>query len=168
MEGRLLRRVELGLPSDAPPLRERLMQAGIRCYEAGRAFRHGLPDAARPARRAVDRHAVRRPSRRRARKKAPGGIDRVFVDPELAPADFPAAAAGAVDRHRNRPARPNACFRSALYGCGAAEVLLCRPDAVARGAGARQPAAGRDRACPTNGRCCRFSASGCASWRPTS
>ena len=126
MEGRLLRRVELSLPADAPPLREKLAQAGIRCYEADVRFamRYLMQRGLRGS------LAISTPfgaAMAPARKRSPGGIDRVFVDPELQPAHFrPRLKVLSIDIETDPQAER--LLSIALYGAGAAEVLLCRAE----------------------------------------
>lgn len=149
MEGRLLRRVELGLPSEAPPLREKLTQAGVRCYESDVRFamRYLMQRGLRASLAiATPFGKATAPSRRRA----PGGIDRVFVDPELAPAHFRPKGLRVLSIDIETDPQHDRLLSIALYGCGAAEVLLCRPDPSPE---ARQLDAGlRDAVCLPNER----------------
>ena len=111
--GEAVLRVEVPTPPDTPPLRNRLESAGVVTYQAdvrfamlyliGRGIRGSL--------------AVRGESR-------PGrGVDRVFEDPELAPADWqPELSVLSFDIETDMSAQR--VLSVGLYGCGAAEVLL--------------------------------------------
>lgn len=125
MEDKPLRRVELALPSDAPPLRDKLAAAGIRCYEADVRFamRYLMQRGLRGS------LAIATPFGGAAsgRARTPGGIDRVFVDPELQPAHFrPTLRVLSIDIETDPQAER--LLSIALHGAGAAEVLLCQPD----------------------------------------
>jgi DNA polymerase II len=76
--GEAVARVEVRLPGDVPPLRARLAEAGVECFEADLRFAyrylidHGLRGA----------FAVHGPFERRP------GVGRVYRNPDLAPASF--------------------------------------------------------------------------------
>jgi DNA polymerase-2 len=129
MEGRPLRRVELGLPSDAPPLRDRLIQAGIRCYEADVRFamRYLMQRGLRASLAISTPFGAKQAP---ARRQAPGGIDRLFVDPELAPAHFRPARLKVLSIDIETDPQHERLLSIALYGAGAAEVLLVRPESA--------------------------------------
>jgi DNA polymerase-2 len=122
MDGRPLRRVELALPSDAPPLRDRLFGQGIRCYEADVRFamsylmERGLRGALR----------IRTEWTTAAGPSHGGGIDRVFVDGVVEPAFFrPTLRVLSIDIETDPSAEQ--LLSIALYGAGASEVLMVRP-----------------------------------------
>jgi len=126
MEGKKLRRVELGLPSDAPPLREKLTEAGIRCYEADVRFamRYLMQRGLRGSLAITTPYGA---GAAKGRSRAPGGIDRLFVDPELTPSTFrPKLKVLSIDIETDPKAER--LLSIALHGAGAAEVLLCRPE----------------------------------------
>ncbi|MEM9556602.1 MAG: DNA polymerase II [Acidobacteriota bacterium] len=125
LDGRPAARVDLRLPRDAPPLRERLQQAGIRCYEADVRF--------------ATRFLIERGLRgavtidgdwRRGR-----GIARVYDDPVLTPSDWtPALSLLSIDIETSLDARQ--LLSIGLFGPGVAEVLLHVPDGADAPAGA--------------------------------
>jgi DNA polymerase-2 len=71
-------RVEVALPGDVPPLRARLAEAGVECFEADVrfAYRYLIDRRIRGAFRVTGESDVR------------PGVGRVFRDPQLEPADF--------------------------------------------------------------------------------
>ncbi len=116
MRGEPAARIELRRPADAAPLRDRLISAGIPSYEADvrYAYRY-LMDC-----------GIRGALEIRGSSRAGSGIDRVFDDPELVPADWtPQLAALSIDIETDPAARRLLCV--ALEGCGASEVLLLTP-----------------------------------------
>jgi len=116
LEGMPTARVELRIPAETPPLRDRLTAAGIRCHEADVQFARRFL-IARGLRGSI---SIDGPSR-------PGpGIDRVFENPRLAPADWaPDLQVLSFDIETDRRARR--LLSIALAGCGASEVLLFCP-----------------------------------------
>ena len=114
-------RVEVPTPADTPPLRDRLADAGIPCYEAD--VRFGL-------RYLIDRR-VRGAVAIGGEGRLVPGLGRVFDDPpEVGPADpaggwVPALAVLSIDIETDPRARR--LLSVALHGCGAAEVLLVTP-----------------------------------------
>jgi len=114
-------RVEVPTPADTPPLRDRLADAGIPCYEAD--VRFGL-------RYLIDRR-VRGAVAIGGEGRLVPGLGRVFDDPpEVGPADpaggwVPALAVLSIDIETDPRARR--LLSVALHGCGAAEVLLSTP-----------------------------------------
>lgn len=124
-------RVEVPTPADTPPLRDRLADAGVPCYEAD--VRFGL-------RYLIDRR-VRGAIAIAGEGRLEPGFGRVFEDPpEVGPADpaggwVPALSVLSLDIETDPRARR--LLSVALHGCGAAEVLLltprghgCPPEAV--------------------------------------
>lgn len=117
LEGRAVLRVEVAAPSDAPPLRERLMRAGIACHEADVRF---------AMRYLIDR-GIRGALEVRGHARPGAGIGAVFEDPELAPADWaPRPSVLSFDIETDPRARR--LLSIALVGCGASEVLLLTPE----------------------------------------
>jgi len=114
-------RVEVPAPADTPPLRDRLADAGIPCYEAD--VRFGL-------RYLID-HRVRGAVAIGGEGRVVPGLGRVFDDPpEVGPADpaggwVPELAVLSFDIETDP--RAQRLFSVAFHGCGAAEVLLWTP-----------------------------------------
>jgi DNA polymerase-2 len=109
-------RVEVAVPGDAPPLRERLTKAGIVCHEADVRFamRYLMDSGIRGSLSIVG-----------ASRQVPG-VGLVFDDPQIAPADWtPQLGVLAFDIETDPTARR--LLSIALYGCGASEVLLLAP-----------------------------------------
>ena len=124
-DGRPAARVELRVPSDTPPLRERLTLGGVACYEADVRF---------AMRFLIDRDI--RGSLAIDGDWQPGPrIDRVYRNPELKPSDWtPSIQEGAggvglrvlsIDIETDPKIRR--LLSIALHGCGASEVLLYTP-----------------------------------------
>jgi DNA polymerase-2 len=125
-------RVEVPKPPDAPPLRDRLHQAGVQTFEADVRF---------AVRFLIDRGirgslAIRGESRPGHAAPATGlWVDRVYDEPELAPADWtPRLTVLSFDIETDPQAE--SLLSVALHGCGVSEVhMLCpegtpRPDGV--------------------------------------
>ncbi len=126
MDGEPVMRVEVRVPQDTPPLRERLTLGGVRCYEADVRF---------AMRYLIDRGI--RGSLEIDGEWQPGGrIGRVYLNPELQPADWmPSPRRGAdgaqlkvlsIDIETDPGIRQ--LLSIALVGCGASEVLLLSPE----------------------------------------
>ena len=119
-------RVELTHPRRAPALRNRLHRAGVRTYQADVRFAY---------RYLIDRgirSAVRIHGRPRS-VLADWPRTAVFDEPSLAPADWtPELTTLSIDLETDPQARR--IYSVALWGCGAQEVLLWRPDRTARAA----------------------------------
>ncbi len=116
MDGEPVKRVEVRVPPDTPPLRERLALGGVRCYEADVRFAmRFLIDRGIRGSLAIDGDW------------RPGGrIDRVYQNPELQPADWtPSLNILSIDIETDL--RIERLLSIALYGCGASEVLLFGP-----------------------------------------
>ena len=115
-EGRPVARVELRRPSDTPPLRDRLSDAGIRCFEADVRF---------AMRFLIDRGI--KGSLEIAGPWEPGqGIDRIYRNPDLAPTEWaPELQVLSIDIETDPKIRR--LLSIALHGCGASEVLLFSP-----------------------------------------
>jgi DNA polymerase-2 len=124
-------RVELQLPSDAPPLRERLLRAGLACHEADVRYAMSF---------LIDRGI-------KAALALTGGCREqsgvwVFDDPELEPDTWaPRLSVLSLDIETDPQAR--SLLSIALHGCGASEVLLLTPPG-SDAAGARAFASERD------------------------
>jgi len=121
MAGEPVARVEVRRPVDAPTVRDRLHERGYPTFEADVRF---------AVRYLIDRSikgslALRGPSRP---DPAGGpGIARVFEDPEVVPADWtPRLSVLSLDIETDPSAER--VLSIALYGCGAAEVLMGLPE----------------------------------------
>jgi DNA polymerase-2 len=126
LAGEPLARVEVAVPPDAPPQRDRLMAAGIACYEADLRFAL-RPLIDRGIRGSLEIHGEWRPSL---------GVDHLFEDPELAPASWtPTLSVLSLDIETDPSAKR--LLSVALHGCGAAEVLLLNPEGYRCPPGAR-------------------------------
>ncbi len=110
-------RVEVPTPPDTPALRDRLRDAGIACYEADVRF---------ALRFLIDRGIKGSLAITGEPRQVPG-VGLVFDDPQLAPADWrPSPTVLSFDIETDPRARR--LLSIALYGCGAAEVLLLTPE----------------------------------------
>jgi DNA polymerase-2 len=137
LEGDPAARVELRKPPDAPLVRDRLHEHGLPTFEADVRF---------AVRYLIDRGikgslAIRVSGADPTPAPIPGptsattrGIDRVFEDPELEPADWtPRLSVLSLDIETDPAGRR--VLSIALYGCGAAEVLMGLPEGEAAPAG---------------------------------
>ncbi len=118
LDGAELARVELAVPPDAPPLRDRLLRAGIACYEADVRFatKFLIERGIRGSLSILDGAPRRR-----------SGVGRVFHNPELAPCDWtPELRVLSIDIETDPRIRQ--LLSIALSGCGAEEVLLWCPN----------------------------------------
>lgn len=125
MHGEVLVRVEVPRPSDAPPLRNRLQDKEISCYEADVPF----------AIRYLIEHGVRGTLEieGHSRKGKRGG--RVFEDPVVRPCRWsPTLSVLSFDIETDPKAQT--LLSIALVGCGTAEVLLFTPAELDTPAGA--------------------------------
>jgi len=119
-------RVDVPVPADAPPLRERLSRHGIATYEADVRFAmRFLID--RGLRGSIAIHGERRPV---------PGVGVVFEDPELAPADWTPRLRALSFAIETDP-RAERLLAIALCGAGASEVLLLTPPGMSCPEGAR-------------------------------
>ncbi len=113
LQGEAVIRVDVPTPPDTVPLRDRLIAAGIPCYEADVRF---------ALRFLIDRHLrgsidIEGPSRPGAR------IARVFEDPRLSPCDFrPKLKLLSLDLETD--SRASRILSAAIHGPGFEEVLL--------------------------------------------
>jgi DNA polymerase-2 len=99
-----------------PPLRDRLASEGIECFEADVPF---------ASRYLIDR-GIRGSLEVRGRSQTGNGINAVFEDPEVLPADWtPRLSVLSFDIETNPDA--TRLLSVGLVGCGAAEVLLFNP-----------------------------------------
>ncbi len=123
-EGEATARVEVDLPSQVPPLRDRLVGAGIRCFEADVRF------ALRPLLDRGIRSRLRITGDAR-RPRTEERVDVVFDDPAfeaLGTRTIPAAARPSVlSIDIETDPRARRLLSVALFGCGHAEVLLLSP-----------------------------------------
>jgi DNA polymerase-2 len=109
-------RVEVPLPADTPPLRDRLARAGLATYEADVRFAmRYLID--RGVRGALTIRGVARPE---------PGLDAVFDDPEVGPGDW-TPRLGVLSFDIETDPRAQEVLAISLYGCGVSEVLLLTP-----------------------------------------
>ncbi len=116
LAGQPVARVNLYLPSDTPPLRDHLIRQGIRCYEADVRF---------AMRFLIDRGIRGSLEISSAGRQEPGG-QVIYGNPEIQPERWaPALSVLSIDIETDPEARR--LFSIALYGCGAAEVLLVNP-----------------------------------------
>ncbi len=111
--------VDLVMPSDAPPLRNKLQDAGIECFEADVRFAYRyLID--RGIRAAFEIHGPARPG-------TAFGVDHVFENPEIRPASFtPKLKVLSFDIETDPKARR--LLSISLAGCGVNEVMLFTPE----------------------------------------
>ena len=124
LDGKPVARVNLRLPSDTPPLRDRLIRQGIRCYEADVRF---------AMRFLIDRGIRGSLEISSAGRQEPGG-GRVYHNPEIQPERWvPELSVLSIDIETDPEARR--LFSIALHGCGASEVLVVNPgnDSVPEG-----------------------------------
>ncbi|MFN7953930.1 MAG: DNA polymerase II [bacterium] len=127
-EGDPVVRVVVELPSQVPPLRSKLVAAGIRCFEADVRF------ALRPL---IDRgiRSRLRISGVPRRPRADEAVEVVFEDPAieaLAASSLPAAARPTVlSIDIETDPRARRLLAVGLHGCGHSEVLLLTPPGYA-------------------------------------
>ena len=125
--GAPVQRVILTRPQDTPPLRRRLQDDGVVCYEADVRF---------AMRYLIDR-GIRGTLGIQGRSRRGKRVDRVFENPEIAPADWhPTMSVLSIDietdpragrRSRAELAWAQHVLSIALHGCGTSEVLLFTP-----------------------------------------
>ncbi len=116
LDGERVSRVELALPGDTPELRDRLLGAGIRCYEADVRF---------ALRYLMDR-GVRGALHLRGEGRLRPGLGWVLDRPEVRPARWvPELSLLSIDIETDPKARR--LLSIALVGCGVSEVLLLTP-----------------------------------------
>jgi DNA polymerase-2 len=109
-------RVEVAKPSDTPPLRNRLNAQGIPCFEADVRF----------AMRYLIEQRIRGTLAISGRSHQGRGVDRVFENPDVEPADYvPELSVLSIDIETDP--RAQHVLSIALHGCGASEVLLFSP-----------------------------------------
>ncbi len=110
---RALLRVEVVKPADAPPLRDRLVGAGVACLEADVRF----------AMRFLIDHGIRSACRIQGPAQPGDGTDLVFDNPKIEPADCrPTLSTLSIDIETDP--RKNRLLSVALCGCGVSEALL--------------------------------------------
>ena len=123
-------RVEVGLPGDVPPLRMRLGEAGVACYEADVrfAYRYLIDRGIRGA-FAVNGAFERRP-----------GVGRVYRNPDLEPARFaPRLRVLSFDLETSPDAQR--LYSVAVTGAGGDRVFLVDPGHRAAASATSEPAA---------------------------
>ena len=117
LAGRGTVRIEVATPADTPPVRDRLVAAGIATYEADVRF---------AMRYLIDR-GIRGSLEIRGDGRAVPGLGVVFEEPEIAPADWtPRLEVLSLDIETDPSARR--LLAVGLHGCGVSEVLLLTPD----------------------------------------
>ncbi len=109
-------RVEVPKPSDAPRVRDRLHKAGLATFEADVRF---------AIRYLVDR-GIRGSLEIRGASHPGPGVDRVFEDPEVTPGDW-VPELGVLSFDIETDPAAERLLSVALWGCGAAEVLMLCP-----------------------------------------
>ncbi len=113
LAGEPVARIDVAVPGDTPSLRTRLVEAGIPCYEADIRFAMGF---------LMDR-GIRGAIRIRGDSKPGHGIDHVFEDPILEPAEF-APALSVLSFDIETDPKASELLAVSLDGCGASEVML--------------------------------------------
>ncbi|HYK87476.1 MAG TPA: DNA polymerase II [Acidobacteriota bacterium] len=109
-------RVEVRVPQDVPPLRLKLAEHGIECFEADVPF----------ASRYLIDHGIRASLEIRGSPRTGEGVDAVFDNPEVFPADWsPQLSTLSIDIETDPKAAH--LLSVALEGCGASEVLVYSP-----------------------------------------
>ncbi len=109
-------RVEVRIPQDVPPLREKLAAQGIECFEADVSF---------ASRYLIDR-GIRASLEIQGTPRPGTGVALVFENPEVLPADWtPKLSLLSFDIETDPKAMR--LLSVALTGCGASEVLLYTP-----------------------------------------
>ena len=115
--GEAVTRLEVPKPSDAPRVRDRLHKAGLATFEADVRF---------AVRFLIDR-GIRGALEIRGESRSGVGVGRVFEDPEVVPADWvPRLEVLSFDIETDPAAER--LLSIALWGCGAAEVLMLCPE----------------------------------------
>lgn len=106
-------RVEVPTPPETPPLRNRLETVGVATFQADIRF----------AMLYLIEHGIRGSLAVRGEWRRGRGVDRVYEEPDLEPADWqPELSVLSFDIETDMNA--HAVLSVGLYGCGAAEVLL--------------------------------------------
>ena len=109
-------RVEVRVPQDVPPLREKLAAENVECYEADVPF---------ASRYLIDR-GIRGSLEIRGNPRPGGGTGAVFENPLVLPSDWtPHLSILSLDIETDP--RATRLLSIALAGCGASEVLLFSP-----------------------------------------
>jgi DNA polymerase-2 len=117
LAGEPLVRVVLESPTDCPPLRDRLVAAGIPCFEADVRFAY---------RYLIDR-GIRGSLEIDGPSRSGQGVYALFENPEIRPADWtPDLRVLSFDIETDPEGRR--LLSIGLYGCGAEEVLLLTPE----------------------------------------
>ena len=111
--GESVARVELGVPQDAPPLRERLHRAGIDTFEADVRF---------AVRYLIDR-SIRGGCEIRGGWTPGANVSRIYDDPELKPADV-VVKPSVLSFDIETDPQAKRLLAIALYGCGLDEVYI--------------------------------------------
>jgi DNA polymerase-2 len=116
LTGQPLVRIEVETPADTPPLRDRLIAAGIATYEADVRF----------AMRYLIERGIRGTLEIQGEPREVPGVGLVFEQPEVAAADgSPRLSVLSLDIETDPAARR--LLAVGLHGCGVSEVLLLTP-----------------------------------------
>ncbi len=116
LTGQSVVRIEVDCPSDTPPLRDRLVAAGIATHEADVRF----------AMRYLIERGIRGSCEIRGEGRVVTGLGLVFDEPELAATDWtPRLRVLSLDIETDPSARR--LLAVGLHGCGISEVLLLTP-----------------------------------------
>ncbi|HMB69211.1 MAG TPA: DNA polymerase II [bacterium] len=116
MDGHPVAAVEVGRPQDAPPIRDLLIEHGILTYEADVRF----------AMRWLIERGIRGTFEVTGEDRPGEGVEAVFVNPEVKPADWtPKLRALSIDIETDPRARR--VLSIALAGCGVSDVMLLTP-----------------------------------------
>ena len=116
LEGRPVVAIEVATPSDTPPLRDRLIAAGVAAHEADVRF---------AMRYLIDR-GIRGSLEIRGEGRPADGLGLVFDEPDVGPTDWtPRLKVLALDIETDPSARR--LLAIGLHGCGVSEVLLLTP-----------------------------------------
>jgi DNA polymerase II len=119
-------RVEVAVPGDTPPLRDRLAAAGIATHEADVRF----------AMRYLAERGIRGTLEIKGDGRTAPGLGLVFEEPETCPAEWaPRLSVLSIDIETDPSARR--LLAVGLHGCGASEVLLLTPPGWSCPPGAR-------------------------------
>jgi DNA polymerase-2 len=126
LTGERVARVQVPTPPDTPPLRDRLVEAGIPCFEADVRF---------ASRYLIDK-GIRGSLKISGPSRQAESVRRIFENPEIEPADWtPDLSVLSLDIETDPRARH--LLSIALVGCGASEVLLLAPEGTTCPEGAR-------------------------------
>jgi len=125
LRGEPVARVEVREPRDVPPLRQRLADGGVECFEADVPF----------SMRYLINRGIRGSLEIRGDSRPGNGVDWIFENPEVSPSDWsPPLSILSFDIETDPDATH--LLSVALAGCGTEEVLLYNPKGYSSPAGA--------------------------------